>query len=178
MTLTLATTTPGEPDSFQSFRVAVMGDSRGSYENFGNLLALADDTSTRLNAVTEALAREIANLGRQSGDLDAAALCPPGLRCAFDDPEALYGAYRDANGGADDGGLGSEGDPVVDLGDLVQGTAGVLGHERDAVVVGEDHDGPPPGDALAGVVGPVLHHLLGSDVERHAHREPPWVSAS
>ena len=37
------------------------------------LLTLADETSARLNGVTAALAREIANLGRRSSDLDAAA---------------------------------------------------------------------------------------------------------
>jgi hypothetical protein len=37
------------------------------------LLTLADETSARLNGVTAALAREITNLGRQNGDLDAAA---------------------------------------------------------------------------------------------------------
>ncbi|HEY0194285.1 MAG TPA: hypothetical protein VGC42_24385, partial [Kofleriaceae bacterium] len=37
------------------------------------LVALADQTSERLNGVTGALAREIANLARQSADLDAAA---------------------------------------------------------------------------------------------------------
>src|SRR4029079_10505339 len=30
-------------------------------------------------------------------------------------------------------------------------------------------DGATAGDALAGEVGPVLHQLLGRDVERHAH---------
>src|SRR6185436_7977975 len=44
-----------------------------------------------------------------------------------------------------------EGDPVVDLADLVQRGTGVLG------------------DALVGVLGPVLHELLGSDVRHEAH---------
>ncbi len=71
-----------------------------------------------------------------------------------------------------------EGDPVVDLGDLVQRPAGVLTDERDAVVVGEHHDGPAAGDSLAREVGPVLHQLLGRDVERHpgGHRAPPGLS--
>ena len=68
---------------------------------------------------------------------------------------------------------GREADPVVDLGDLVQRARRVLGGERDPVVVLQDHDGPTAGDALARVVGPVLHQLLGRDVERHAHRAPP-----
>jgi hypothetical protein len=37
------------------------------------LIVLADETTSRLHGVTEALAREIASLARQSGDLDAAA---------------------------------------------------------------------------------------------------------
>ena len=61
-----------------------------------------------------------------------------------------------------------EGDPVVDLGDLVQRPARVLADEGDAVVVGEHHDRPSAGDPLAREVGPVLHQLLGRDVERHA----------
>ena len=71
-----------------------------------------------------------------------------------------------------------EGDPVVDLGDLVQRPAGVLADERDAVVVGEHDDRPAAGDALAREVGPVLHQLLGRDVERHpgGHRAPPGLS--
>jgi hypothetical protein len=65
----------------------------------------------------------------------------------------------------------TERDAVVDLAQLAECAARILGDEHDAVVVpGRDH-GAPPGDALAREVGPVLHHLLGSDVERHAHRE-------
>ena len=37
------------------------------------------------------------------------------------------------------------------------------------VVVDDGDQAAAAGDALAGVVGPVLHHLLGRDVERHAH---------
>ncbi len=62
-----------------------------------------------------------------------------------------------------------EGDPVVDLADLVEGLGGVLGDEQDAVGVLDRDDGTTAGDALAGEVGPVLHQLLGRDVERHAH---------
>lgn len=35
-------TTPGEPGSFDTFRVALAGDSRGAYETWGNLLAAMD----------------------------------------------------------------------------------------------------------------------------------------
>ena len=37
------------------------------------------------------------------------------------------------------------------------------------VHVAQGDEGPAPGDALAGVVRPVLHHLFRRDVERHAH---------
>ncbi len=70
-----------------------------------------------------------------------------------------------------------EPDPVVDLRDLVQAAAGVLGDEGDAVVVAEHDDRATAGDPLAREVGPVLHQLLGRDVERHAggHRAPPGL---
>lgn len=35
-------TTPGAPGTFDAFRVVVLGDSRGSYEQFGHILARAD----------------------------------------------------------------------------------------------------------------------------------------
>ena len=63
-----------------------------------------------------------------------------------------------------------ERDPVVDLADLVQRLRRVLGDEQHAVGVLQRDHGAAAGDALAGVVGPVLHQLLGRDVERHAHR--------
>ena len=63
-----------------------------------------------------------------------------------------------------------EGDAVVDLADLAQGVRRVLGHERDAVEVADGHQRTTAGDALACIVGTVLHDLLGCDVERHAHR--------
>ncbi len=66
-----------------------------------------------------------------------------------------------------------EGDPVVDLTDLVQRRGGVLGDEQHAVGVPDHRDRTSPPDALAREVGPVLHHLLGRDVERHAHAGPP-----
>ncbi len=70
-----------------------------------------------------------------------------------------------------------EGDPVIDLRDLVQRPRVVLGDEENALVVAEHDDGPAPGDALAGEVRPVLHQLLGRDVERHLrHRAPPGLS--
>ena len=43
-------------------------------------------------------------------------------------------------------------------------------------VVAEHHHGPAAGNSLARVVGPVLHQLLGRDVERHRHRAPPGLS--
>ena len=63
-----------------------------------------------------------------------------------------------------------EGDAVVDLGDLVERAAGVLTEQQDPRVVLERHDRPAPADALAGVLGPVLHQLLGRYVERGRHR--------
>jgi len=65
---------------------------------------------------------------------------------------------------------GREGDAVVDLADLVQRPGEVLADEQDAVVIGEYDDAATPGDALAGIVGAVLHQLFGRDVsERHRH---------
>src|SRR6266540_3494351 len=64
--------------------------------------------------------------------------------------------------------LGRPADPdialFVDLADLVEGRAGVLRHEQDAVGEFHRHHRPPSGDALAGVVRAVLHELLGRDV--------------
>ena len=45
--------------------------------------------------------------------------------------------------------------------------------QQDAAVIGEHRDGTTAGDALPGVVGPVLHHLLGRDVERCGHEASP-----
>src|SRR3954464_14106101 len=75
-----------------------------------------------------------------------------------------------------------EGDVVVDLADLVQRARLVLRADEDAVVVDDRGEAAAPGDALAGVVGPVLHHLLRRDVERHAHAGCPsavlrWIRA-
>ena len=55
-----------------------------------------------------------------------------------------------------------EGDAVVDLGDLVQRVRRVLGAEQDAVGVLEGGEAAAAGDALAGVVGPVLHPCSGA----------------
>jgi hypothetical protein len=63
-----------------------------------------------------------------------------------------------------------EREPVVDLADLAQRAAGVLGDQCDAVVVADRHQRSPASDALARIVGAVLHHLFGRDVERLAHR--------
>ena len=52
----------------------------------------------------------------------------------------------------------------------MQRLRGVLRDEQHAVGVLHDDHRPAAGDALAGEVGPVLHQLLGRDVERHAHR--------
>ncbi len=62
-----------------------------------------------------------------------------------------------------------EGDAVVDLRDLVEQGGGVLGHEQDAVLVLEHDDGPAAGDALAGILRLVLHHLLGTHVVGQGH---------
>ena len=63
----------------------------------------------------------------------------------------------------------AEGDAVVDLADLVQRARRVLGDDGDADVVGRGDERAATGDALLGVLGPVLHHLLGRHVVRHAH---------
>ena len=69
-----------------------------------------------------------------------------------------------------------EGDPVVDLADLVQRGGRVLGDEQHAVDVADHRDRTSPPDALACEVGPVLHHLLGRHIERHGHGRPPRSS--
>src|SRR5690606_3900571 len=66
-----------------------------------------------------------------------------------------------------------ERDAVVDLRDLVERARRVLRRERDPVLVREDHDGPAARDALAREVRPVLHELLGRDVEGHVHSASP-----
>jgi hypothetical protein len=77
-----------------------------------------------------------------------------------------------------------EGDAVVDLADLAEVVRGVLRHEGHAVVVDHGHQRAAAGDALPGVVRPVLHHLLRRDVERHAHaprscsRWTSWLTAA
>src|SRR4029079_17644688 len=69
-----------------------------------------------------------------------------------------------------------ERDAVVDLAHLAQGVRRVLRHDEDAVRVADTDEGPTAGDALARVVGAVLHHLFGGDVERHAHdASPPFT---
>src|SRR5690606_13757014 len=50
------------------------------------------------------------------------------------------------------------------------------GDEGDAVLVAGGDDRAAPGDALAGVVRPVLHQLLGRDVHGEGHRAPPGLS--
>ncbi|GAA1179880.1 hypothetical protein GCM10009654_41370 [Streptomyces hebeiensis] len=56
---------------------------------------------------------------------------------------------------------GREADPVVDLAELVQGSGRVLADEHDAVGVLEHDQAPATGNALAGVLRPVGHGLLG-----------------
>ena len=63
----------------------------------------------------------------------------------------------------------TEGDPVVDLTDLVQRARRVLGHHGDADVVGRGDQGAAPGNALLGIFGAVLHDLLRRHVVGHAH---------
>ncbi|GAB1330596.1 hypothetical protein ACE1SV_49350 [Streptomyces sennicomposti] len=54
-----------------------------------------------------------------------------------------------------------EADPVVDLAELVQRTGRILTDEHDAVGVLQHYQAAAAGDALAGVLGPVGHGLLG-----------------
>ncbi len=61
-------------------------------------------------------------------------------------------------------------DAVVDLTDLAKRLRRILGDDRDAVRVPDCHQCPTAGDALAGIVGAILHDLFGSDVERLTHR--------
>ena len=63
-----------------------------------------------------------------------------------------------------------EGDAVVDLRDLVEQGGRVLGHEQDAVAVLDGDDGTAAGDALAGILRLVLHHLLGANVVGQRHQ--------
>ncbi len=62
-----------------------------------------------------------------------------------------------------------ERDPIVDLADLVEGSAGVFPQQENAVDVLQRHYRAAPGYAFDGVLGPVLHELLGRDVEGKAH---------
>ncbi len=68
-----------------------------------------------------------------------------------------------------------EGDAVVDLADLVEGAARVLREQQDPVGIGHRGDRLAPGDALAGVLRPVLHQLLGGHVEGEVHRAAPMA---
>ena len=64
-------------------------------------------------------------------------------------------------------------DPVVDLGDFVQGARLVLRDEQNAVFVGRHEDRAATGDSLAGVVSAVFHDLLWRDIavgHRHGVR--------
>src|SRR5690606_9274227 len=71
-----------------------------------------------------------------------------------------------------------EGDAVVDLRDLAKGVRRVLRADHHPALVHDGDEASTAGDALAGVVGPVLHHLLGCDVEGHAHEAPPEMRSA
>ena len=58
---------------------------------------------------------------------------------------------------------------VVDLTDFTERLRCVLGDDDDPVDVAQRSERPTPCDALARVVGAVLHHLFGGDVKRHGH---------
>src|SRR5262249_9405353 len=66
-----------------------------------------------------------------------------------------------------------ERDVVVDLADLEQGARRVSGPDDDAVDSLERDEAPAARDALARIVGAVLHDLLGRDVEGHRHWPAP-----
>ena len=71
-----------------------------------------------------------------------------------------------------------ERDAVVDLRDLVQRGAGVLREEQQAIGVLHGHHRLPASDALAGVLGAVLHELLGRDVRLERHQLAPRPCSS
>ena len=54
-----------------------------------------------------------------------------------------------------------EGDPVVDLGDLPEIVGRILGHEGDAIGVGQGDERSTARDPLPGEVRPILHELFG-----------------
>src|SRR5207249_5966110 len=49
----------------------------------------------------------------------------------------------------------------------------VLGHQQDAIPVLQSDDGSAARDTLAGILGLVLHHLLGADVVGERHGQTP-----
>ncbi len=67
----------------------------------------------------------------------------------------------------------SESDAVVDLADLLQRAGGVLGNDDHPGRTLQCEQTAAAGDALPRVVGAVLHHLFGRDVERGAHDSAP-----
>jgi hypothetical protein len=69
-----------------------------------------------------------------------------------------------------------EGDPVVDLRDLVKRARWVLGDQDHALCIERGDEGAATGDALLGVLSTVLHDLLRCHVVRHAHRSVPPAS--
>ena len=68
---------------------------------------------------------------------------------------------------------GRKSNPVVDLGDLVQGSGRILRDEKNSTVVLQDDNTASPGDSLACVIRLVLNDLLRRYVEGHAHEVPP-----
>ena len=126
----------------------------------------------RLHLVGEDLAEDLGVLVGQAAGVDVVAAVLEALEVGG--PHAGHAQLVELVVLADAG----EGDAVVDLADLAQRLGAVLGDDGDAVGVAQGDEGPAAGDALAGVVRPVLHHLLGRDVERHAHEPRPPMRAS
>ena len=150
-------------------------------------VGLVDDRAVEGEPVELVVLRAVADLGDAELDLEGLRLLGEDLAEGLgvgvgDDPAgdvaAVVGVAADV-GQADAGDPqalelavaadGGEADAVVELADLVQGGAGVLGDEQDAVGVGEDGDAAAAGDALAGVLRAVAHELLGRGVVRHGH---------
>ena len=150
-------------------------------------VGLVDDRAVEGEPVELVVLGAVADLGDAELDLEGLRLLGEDLAEGLgvgvgDDPAgdvaAVVGVAADV-GQADAGDAqalelavaadGGEADAVVELADLVQGGAGVLGDEQDAVGVGEDGDAAAAGDALAGVLRAVAHELLGRGVVRHGH---------
>src|SRR5690606_1616169 len=138
---------------------------------FGPHLGDEDLDLHRLHLVGEDLAEDLRVLVREAAGVDVLAAVRVALEVGVADA-------RDAQGvelvvATDPG----EADAVVDLAHLAE-PLGVLGADEDALLAHQCDEAAATGDALAGVVGPVLHHLFGCDVERHAHEALPSVPPS